>query len=166
MKRFIVCLIIILSELDCTIVHAETKLINQQLADTDFYISIPSDFNVRRVEGSDFVVYYFNPATHIDTFSFGLYIGNFPSGFKQPDEYCIKEMLEGNLQTKICKWDIYSCNDEYFIETIVENGDINADKELVILRSDEKIHAFGNSKKRDGINFILEIFSTFGKENK
>ena len=81
------------------------------------------------VEGTDFVVYYFNPAdtTHIDTFSFGLYIGNFPSGFKQPDEYCTKEMLEGNLLTEVCKWEIYSCDDECFIETIVENGDISAD---------------------------------------
>lgn len=161
MIKFIVCLIIILGKPGSHIVHAETKLIRQKLTDTNFYISIPPDFNVSRVEGADFVVYYFTPedTTHIDTFSFGLYIGNFPSGFKQPDEYCNKEILEGNLLTKVCKWDIYSCNDDYFIETVVEN----TDKELLILRSDEKIRAFGSSSKREDLDFIMKIFSTLNK---
>lgn len=168
MTRIIISLIIILSIPDCHIAQAETKLIRQTLTDTTFYISLPPDFCIKRVEGSDFVVYYFNPAdtTHRDTFSFGLYIGNFPSGFKQSDEHCNKEVLIGNLLAKPCKWGIYHCNDHYFIETIIENGDINTGEEWPILRSDEKIHAFGNSKKKEDLDTILEIFSTFGKENK
>ena len=168
MKRFIICLIFILSESGCNIVHAETKLIRQRLTDTDFYISIPPDFNMNRVEGSDFVIYYFNPVDTVstDTFSFGLYFGNYPSNFKQIVQNCNKEAFDAFFLTKVCKWDIYNCNDNYLIQTIIENENINVDKEFIIMRSDEKIHAFGNSKKKEDINFILEIFSTFAKEDK
>ena len=168
------CFLISLYNLSCFIVSAETSLIRQQLGNTNLYISIPSDFDVRKTEGMDFTVYYFNSADTIskENFSFGLYFGDHPSSYKRVCEKPNTDTIEGKLINKPCKWVIYSCDDSYFIETVIQKNDsdfVELDEDVhgkgtVLLISNNKIHAFGNSDKKEDLDLILDFFSTLEEE--
>ena len=169
--KFIIYLLILLCDLGCFFAGAETSLVRQRLGDTNFCISIPSDFEVGRREGMDFTVYYFNSTDTVSKskFSFGIYFGNHPSIYKKAGEECDVKTIEAKLLNKPCEWIVYSCDDSYFIETVIDKNDsdyVELDEDThgegaILLISENKIHLFGESNKIEDIDLILEIFSTF-----
>ena len=157
--------------LSCFATGAETSLVRQRLGNTKFYISIPSDFEINRKEGLDFTVYYFNLTDTISKggFSFGLYFGSHPSSYKKACEECDVKTIEAKLLNKPCEWTIYSCDDSYYIETVIKKNDsdyVELDEDVhgegtILLISENLIHAFGYANKTNDIDLILKIFSTF-----
>jgi len=167
-------LLILLGATNYFAVNQEVVLIKQQLGNTGYYISIPSDFEISKTGGMDFTVYYFNSIDTLEAeqFSFGLYMGDYPSDYKRVCKECDTEVFEGELINKPCKWIIYRDEDSCFIETIIQKNDsnivnlgVNMDgKESYILISENKIRAFGKSYKKEDLDLILKIFSTLTVE--
>jgi hypothetical protein len=133
-----------------TIDTFKSTLIEKQLPNTKFFISIPADYFIREQEGPDFSLYYFLPTDTLkpSKYSGGLYLGYAPSEF-QPDS-CKAYIQKSVILKSNREWTINNCKEGYTIQTIVSD---NKDSGL-------KIHAFGNSKNKEDINKVLKIFST------
>ena len=141
-------------------VHSTKKvaLIEKQIGDSDFYISVPGDYSITTSNGPDFSVYYFSPA---DTsvkgkLTGGLYFGNFPHEFEADNDSCKIEKLKGKILNNIQDWTVFNCQEDYSIQTITGNEKVEG--------WNQRIHAFGNAKNKDDLQLILDIYSTLRKK--
>jgi hypothetical protein len=125
-----------------------------QIGTTRFYISLPIDYSIKENEGPDFSVFYFESTdtTIRSTFSGGMYFGNFPSSFGPANDSCKTEIMKGGILGGYPKWTAYDCDEEYSIQTIVDSKSGEG--------WNSKIHAFGHCTTKDGLNKLLDIYST------
>ena len=142
----------LISEID----SFKTELIEKQIGNSDFYISIPTNFVIKESRGPDFSVYYFNLSDTMikPTYVCGIYFGNWPSKFKW--DSCTVETSKGKILDNNVDWTIYNCKEGYSVQTITDNK--NND------HWNQKIHAFGNGATRKEMEKVMCIFSTMRKK--
>jgi hypothetical protein len=130
----------------------------KQLGDTKFYISLPDKYLIKETRGEDFSVFYFNPgdSSLSDTFSGGIYFGNYPSEFRPENDSCKIEKVNGKILNSKDDWVLYICDNNYSIQTIIKNPKNNG--------WDNFIHVFGRGGSRSEINKLLDIFSTLKRK--
>ena len=123
-----------------------------------FAISIPGNYKIDQHQGEDFTVFYFSPkdSGSMNSYSGGVYFGNFPSEFGFSLDSCQSQKIQDVLLGRRVDWKLYSCADSYLFETVIDNQPNHG--------WDEKIHAFGQCKNEGDIKKILFIFSTL-KQN-
>ena len=131
----------------------ETKLDN-----TNFRISIPTDYVLEKSEGPDFDNYYFYPADTPNEIPFygGIYIGFATSRFpKRSGEGKIKE-LKSPLFENTIKWTLYEYNDGYFVQAIIDHETKDG--------LDIMIHVFGSADSEDNLKKLLWIFGSLNEK--
>lgn len=133
-------------------------LTEKPIGESGYVLSIPNDYSITTSNGPDFSVYYFSPTdtTAINKLSGGLYFGNYPSKFEADNDSCKTETLEGKILDNSQNWTVYNCQEDYSIQTIVENKKGEG--------WNQKVHAFGHAKNKDELQIILEIYSTLKKK--
>ena len=136
------------------------QLVEQRIGESNYYISLPENYAIKKTQGIDFSVYYFLAidTTQKTNFSGGLYFGNFPSQFGPANDSCKITTVRSKILKKISKWTIYICQGDYTLQTIVEIKDNKDWNEL--------IHAFGRANYEDDINKVLYIYSTLRQKRK
>lgn len=124
-----------------------------------FTISIPENYKIDQHQGEDFIVFYITPKDtgSMNSYSGGVYFGNFPSEFGFSHDSCQSQKIQADLLGRRVDWKLYSCTDSYLFETVIENQPNHG--------CDEKIHAFGKCKYEWDIKKILFIFSTLKQSN-
>ncbi|QCE40028.1 hypothetical protein [Psychroserpens sp. NJDZ02] len=132
-------------------------LIPSPLEHTDFYISLPKDYIIKPQQGPDFNIFY---VVHNDTISTtnyygGLYIGNHPNTFEMTNDSCNIDYIEGNVFDKKNQWTTYNCNEDYSLEAVIDNKYNQS--------WNQKIHFFGNSVNKEGIDKLIMIYETLSK---
>ncbi|MGD1843258.1 MAG: hypothetical protein ACFB0B_20550 [Thermonemataceae bacterium] len=125
--------------------------------DSDYYISLPSDYTITESVGPDFVVYYFASEDTTDTerFSGGFYEGYHPMRYT-PEKDCQITLQEAQFLGEEIEWTITKCKDTYTIQTYVgeqEEGEMN----LII-------DAFGMAKSTEELNRLLKAYTTLREE--
>jgi hypothetical protein len=133
-------------------------LIEKQISDSNYCISIPKNYTIEETEGPDFLVYYFfqTDTTTKPTFYGGLYFGNHPNMFESNNDSCKKETIKSKILDNNADWITYNCNEEYSIQTIIESKsgqDWN-----------EYIHAFGGATSKVELTKVFNIFKTLKKK--
>lgn len=138
----------------------KVALVEKQIEESGYVISIPADYSIVGSDGPDFSVYYFSPTdtTLSDKLSAGLYFGNFPNAFEADSDNCKMEKLKGEILDTLSDWTVYNCQGNYSIQTIIDNKKNEG--------WNQKIHAFGYARSRDELEVILEIFSTLEKKKQ
>jgi hypothetical protein len=136
----------------------EQDLKEKQIGKSGYYISIPTTYSLKEVDGSDFSIYYFyrTDSTGEETFSGGLYFGNHPHIIEPDNESCKKENLNSRILDDSITWTVYDCNGEYSIQTIVDSTSEGWK---------QKMHAFGNANSKAELRRVLHVFRTM-KKNK
>lgn len=128
-------------------------LIETQLGETKYYVSIPEDYTLEGNDVSDFAVYYFYPADTLiaKTYSGGFYFGNHPSLMEQNDS-CSTRISKMKMLNQQAEWTIYTCPDEYFMQTLIdsESGE----------DWNQTIHAFGEARSKEELKKLERIFSS------
>jgi len=134
------------------------ELVEKQIGESNYYISIPTDYTIKATDGPDFSVYYFYPtdSTMIANFSGGFYFGNHPSQFPSDNDSCKTDNLKSIILDENADWTIYNCNDNYSIQTIIDSKSGEGWNEL--------IHAFGSANSTTDRNKLLSIFTTMKKK--
>ena len=130
------------------------SLKEKQIGNSNFYISIPTDYSIKENRGPDFSTFYIIPTdtTIKGDFSCGLYFGNFPSLFPPDNNNCKTETVKSEILNKNKEWTVYVYGNDYSIQTIVENKKNEG--------WNEKVHAFGHGKSVTEVDKILKIYST------
>lgn len=133
-------------------------LTEQPIGESGYVLSIPAEYTISTTNGADFSVYYFSPTdtTVINKLSGGIYFGNFPNEFERDNDSCKTEILKGKILDIMQDWTVYNCQEDYSIQTIVEN---NKREEW-----NQRVHAFGHAKSKEELQTILEIYSTLKKK--
>ena len=134
------------------------ELVERQIGESNYYISIPKDYTLEATDGPDFSVYYFYPidTTIIANFSGGFYFGNHPSQFPPDSGSCKINNSKSKILDENADWTIYNCNDEYAIQTIIDSKSGEGWNEF--------IHAFGRASSTADRNKLLTIFTTMKKK--
>jgi len=122
-----------------------------------YVISIPADYKITESNGPDFSVYYIHrkDSTIKGGFSATMYLGNAPSLFST-DKGCKPAHSTSTVLDDYAQWDVYGCNNRFFVQTIVKNKKNNG--------WDSMVHAAGRAKSKAGIDTVLYIFSTLKAE--
>lgn len=134
------------------------ELIERQIGESNYYISIPNEYTIKATDGPDFSVYYFYPkdTTIIANFSGGFYFGNHPSQFPPDSDSCKSDSSKSKILDENANWTVYNCNDNYTIQTIVDSKSGEGWNEF--------IHAFGSANSTTDRNKLLTIFTTMNKK--
>ncbi len=134
------------------------ELVERQIGESNYYISIPTDYTIEEIDGPDFSVYYFYPTdtTIVANFSGGFYFGNHPSQFPPDSDSCKTDNSKSKILDENADWTIYNCNDKYAIQTIIDNKSSEG--------WNERIHAFGRANSTKDLNKLLTIFTTMKKK--
>ncbi|MFK7812398.1 MAG: hypothetical protein AB8B59_07880 [Maribacter sp.] len=130
------------------------ELIETRLGKSNLYVSLPKNYKIEENIGSDFEVYYFTPidTNKVQSLSGGLYLGNHPSEFEPSNDSCKTDFMTNQVFSKQRKWKIYDCKGEFLLQTIINNKrgeDWN-----------QKIHIFGNTKSKEDLNNLVDIYSS------
>ncbi|MNK85034.1 hypothetical protein D3C87_1049020 [compost metagenome] len=135
------------------------SLKERQIGVSKYFISLPTDFAMYETNGEDFSVYSFYPTdtTHHTGFSGGLYFGNHPSQFPAKSKSCKIEKLKSEIFDQNVNWTIYSCDESYSIQSIMDSKSGEGWNEL--------IHMFGNAKSTKQLDKLLFIFTTIKKKD-
>ena len=133
------------------------SLMEKQIGTTNYFISVPKDFEIQEEEGIDFTVFYFVDSDTLQSnLNGGLYFGNYPGLFPQQPDSCNSETVKSKILGNNSTWTIYYCQGEYLVETIVENKESEG--------WNDRIHAFGHGRSREDIYKILRMYSTFHRK--
>ncbi|MBK9490841.1 MAG: hypothetical protein IPO07_20190 [Haliscomenobacter sp.] len=67
-----------------------SSLQEQQIGQSNFYITLPTGYFMRETKGLDFSVYYFaaTDTTASGSFTAGLYFGDYPAEFQPDSDAC------------------------------------------------------------------------------
>lgn len=135
-----------------------SRLQEQQIGQSNFYITLPSGYVMRETKGLDFSVYYFSATdtTASDSFTAGLYFGDYPAEFQPDSDGCTTETMKGKILDVSKDWTLYNCNGQYTIQTIVDN-ESGAE-------GSKRIHAFGRVSNQTTLDKILGMFATLVKK--
>lgn len=136
----------------------QKDLVEKQIGESKFYLSIPTDYKIKVTNGPDFSVYYFHPkdSTVAANFYGGFYIGNHPSQFPPDSDSCKASNLKSRILDDYADWTIYECNEKYAIQTIIDNKSNEG--------WNQRIHAFGRADSTTNLNKLLAIFKTLKKK--
>jgi len=134
------------------------ELVEKQIGESNYYISIPKDYTIKATDGPDFSVYYFYPTdtTIVANYSGGFYFGNHPSQFPLDSVSCKTDNSKSKILGENTDWTIYNCNNKYSIQTIIDSKSGEGWNEF--------IHAFGSSNSKTDLNKLLNIFTTMKKK--
>lgn len=134
------------------------ELVEKQIGESNYYISVPTDYTIKTTDGPDFSVYYFylRDTTMKANFSGGFYFGNHPSQFPPDSDSCKTENSKSKILNENADWTIYNCKDKYSVQTIIDSKSGEA--------WSESIHAFGNANSKTDLNKLLSIFKTMKKK--
>jgi hypothetical protein len=133
------------------------SLTENQIGETNYYISIPNDYDIKEKEGPDFSVFYFTSkdTTKDASFSGGLYFGNFSQTFPPPNDSCKVETIKSKIFDNNANWTVFECSGDYSVQTIISNKHSEG--------WNNQIHAFGQAGNINGIYKLLEVYSTLNK---
>jgi hypothetical protein len=130
-------------------------LVEQQLGETGFYLSLPSGFAVKSTNAADFLVYYFAPAdtTVQADYSGGLYLGSQPQG-EEADTLagCRIRRADVVLLGHPATFSIRHCATGYTINSVFDTHSGRT--------WDGQANAFGEAKSAAGLRQLLAIFAT------
>jgi hypothetical protein len=137
--------------------EVKIPLIEKQIGDSGYSMSIPMNYSIKTHDGPDFSVYYFSPTdtTINNKLTGGLYLGNSPGLFNAENDSCKIEMFKGKVLNQQQNWTVYNCQKNYSIQTIVKNKEGE--------EWNQTVHVFGKAKSKDELQVILKIFSTLKK---
>jgi hypothetical protein len=133
------------------------SLNEKRIGQTNYWIFVPADFEIKENEGPDFSVFYFVDTTAKSGFSGGMYFGNYPSRFPPKNDSCKIEVINSEILGENSDWSLYECNGEYSVQTIVDSKSKGWNNQ---------IHVFGHTSSRSDVYRILKIYSTFTKRTK
>jgi hypothetical protein len=127
-------------------------LIKKQVPGTNYFISLPANYIIKKSNGPDFSVYYFYSAdtTNHTSFLGGFYLGNSPGAFAT--DSCKQSQLKSYLLGAQQDWTLYNCNNRYIIQ-IITNSRSKYDWARFI-------HAFGSCKSMAELNKLFDVYST------
>src|SRR5690348_15655304 len=82
------------------------SLIEMQVGQMNYYISLPTKFEIKEKEGPDFSVFYFaeSDTTALTSFSGGMYFGNFPHQFPPKNDSCKIKTIDSQVLEKKLSW--------------------------------------------------------------
>jgi hypothetical protein len=159
----IIFLIVILSFNSCETINKENIgeliLLERNIEETIYFISLPENYFITRQMGPDFDVYYINSndfdneeITHS-----GLYFGNHPSSFGNDKENNLKYLggIYCRIFNKDRRWRIYNKGNNYFAEIIVRN---KGGKEW-----ERYVHVWANGKTKEELYKNIYLYSTLRK---
>lgn len=131
----------------------EDTLIPKQIGKNNLYIFIPPNYKIEKTQGHDFDVFYFAPIdiTIKAGFTGGLYFGHHPNKFEPNNEECNTKFIKSDFFDKQQNWEIYDCNGEFSIQTIVDNKNKGI--------WGEKMHVFGHATNEIELNKLIEIYT-------
>jgi hypothetical protein len=134
------------------------ELVEKQIGQSNYYISIPKDYTLEASDGPDFSVYYFYPTDTaiVANYSGGFYFGNHPSQFPPENVSCKTDNSKSKILEKNTDWTIYNCKNKYSIQTIIDSKSAEGWNKF--------IHAYGSSNSKTDLNKLLNIFSTMKKK--
>lgn len=134
------------------------SLVEKQVGQLSYYISIPAKYNLTEKEGPDFSVFYFadSDTTAMTGFSGGMYFGNHPSEFPPGNDLCNVRTIESPILGSNSSWTIYECDGEFAVQTIVDSKSGKG--------WNSQIHVFGHGKSKEDLDKILAIYSTLRKK--
>lgn len=133
------------------------SLIEKKIGTTNYFISIPKNYEIREEEGPDFSVFYFADSDTLKSnLSGGLYFGNHPGLFPPQTDSCKSETLQSEILGNNSTWTIYDCQGQYLVQAIVDNKESEG--------WNNRIHAFGHGRSREDMYKILRMYSTFHRK--
>ena len=97
-----------------------SSLVEKQIGTSGYSISLPKNYSIEEKEGPDFSVFYFSTTDTIaeNTFSGGMYFGNYPSFFEPKSDSCSVEEVKSKVMDSMINWSSYNCPDSYSIQSI------------------------------------------------
>ena len=133
------------------------SLVEKQILENEYAISIPPDYYIDTLNAADFVVYYIQPIdTSKSTFAAGIYFGNHPSLFNYSIGYYEKTTIEKEILGENVKWTIDNRDTTYLVETLIHCPYNEYWREF--------IHVFGNARTPSDLDRLFDIFSTFSEK--
>lgn len=133
------------------------QLVQKQIGESKYCISIPPNYSIKESEGPDFIVHYFSPSdtSMVAAFRGGFYMGDHPHEFDPDNDSCKTEKIKSKLLGHNADWKVYICNGEYEIQAITKSKSSEGWNSV--------IHAFGAAKSKVELNKLLQVFSTLRK---
>src|SRR5688572_30368000 len=127
------------------------SLVEKQVGQLSYYISMPTKYDIKEKEGPDFSVFYFadSDTTAVTSFSGGMYFGNYPSEFLPKNDSCKIKTVDSQILGKNSSWTIYECDGEFAVQTIVDSKSGEG--------WNSQIHVFGHGKSKEDLDKILAM---------
>jgi len=147
--------------------HKDTKitqdfldsLVDKQVGQLSYYISLPTKYDIKEQEGPDFSVFYItnSDTTVKSSFSGGMYFGNYANEFPPKSDSCKVTSTDSQILGQNSTWTIYECDGEFTLQTIVDSKSGEG--------WNNQIHAFGHGDTQEDLDKILAIYSTLRKKD-
>lgn len=132
------------------------SLVEKQILENKYAISIPPDYYIDTLDAADFVVYYIQPIdTSKSTFAAGIYFGNHPSLFNYNIGYYERAIVEKKVLGENVEWTIDDRDTAYLAETLIHCPYNEYWREF--------IHVFGNAQTPSDLDRLFDMFSTFSE---
>ncbi len=130
------------------------------LPDTQLEISIPDKYIIQKNMGPDYDIFYILPmdTNKKELLTAGIYLGNHPSNFGKSKSSCKESKRKTTIFGDENEWNVYHCNETYFIEMVLQNKYSSG--------GDEFLHLFGNANNKEDMEHLIAIFSTLNWSKK
>ena len=130
------------------------SLIEKQILENQYAISIPPDYYIDTLDAADFVVYYIQPIdTSISTLAAGIYFGNHPSCFNYGTDSSKITTIEREILRQNAEWTVYNRDTVFSVQTLIETPNAEYWRDY--------IHAFGVARTESDLDKLFKVFSTF-----
>lgn len=130
------------------------SLVEKQILENKYTISIPSGYYLDTLDAADFVVYYIQPKDTSDSaFSAGIYFGNHPTSFVYDIDSNKITTVKREILGKDAEWTIYNRDTISSIQTLIESHNDEFWRDY--------IHAFGVAQTESDLDKLFKVFSTF-----
>ena len=144
-----------------TVATRALPMVEHQLGETDFYLSLPRGFALKSTNAADFLVYYFAPAdtTVQADFTGGLYLGTQPQGdVTDTTAGCQTRSAATTLAGQPATFTIHRCAAGYSISSVFDPRSGRG--------WDAQSNAFGDAKSAAGLRQLLAVFATLRRQPK
>lgn len=124
------------------------------IGDSHYFVSLPANYVIKETKDKYYAVYFFNSkdTSQIAPFYGGFHFSLYSSSLFPNDSNWIKSKITNTFLGRKTEWIIYHFNEEYEIQTIVENED----KETLF----KNIHIFGYASSLSNLSQLIHVFST------